>query len=91
MDIRSFFSPFSQAFLTIAEDILLEPNHYTLGTARENIIKALDGFNNAITLYRENPIDLFPLNKVGGTALRSDEQQILVDAPYLDLAIPGTK
>lgn len=51
LDIRSFFSPFSQAFLTIAEDICLKPQHYSVGTARENVIKALDGFNNAITLY----------------------------------------
>jgi hypothetical protein len=56
LDLKNFFTPLSKGFLTIIEDIILNPINYTIGTARENVIKALDGFNNAMLLYRENPV-----------------------------------
>lgn len=84
LDIKNFFSPISKAFLTISEDIILHPYNYSVPIARENLIKALDGFNNAMMLYWENPSEVNPLYKVGGTALGSDEMLDLVDAPYLD-------
>jgi hypothetical protein len=35
----------------VVEDITKYPENYSIGTSRENVIKALDGFNNAIMLY----------------------------------------
>ena len=91
IDIWNFFSPISKAFLTVAEDIILHPYNYFVSSAWENLIKALDGFNNAMMLYRENPSNVPAMYKVGGTALGKDEILDLVDAPYLDQPKKGTK
>lgn len=92
MDIWNYFSPISKAFLTIVEDIILHPYNYLVSSARENMIKALDGFNNAMMMFRENPSEMHPMYKVGGTALgNKDEAITLVDAPYLDPPSKVTK
>jgi len=76
----------------VVEDITKYPENYSIGTSRENVIKALDGFNNAIMLYWESPTgELHPMYKVGGTALGGEEMLDLVDAPYLDPPPPWMK
>ena len=66
----------------ICLDILNVPQNYSIETSRENIIKALEGFNRAIDFENQNPED-HEMYGIGGTALGGSQTLELVEAPYL--------
>ena len=49
--MQAFYMPLSHSFFALLEDVLNNIQNFTIGSARENIIKALDGFNTAIELF----------------------------------------
>lgn len=51
-------------------------------SAREDLINALEGFNSAMILKREQG-DIHDMYKIGGTAFGDNEELQVVDPPYL--------
>lgn len=80
--INFFFSPLAQTFLILAEEIVTKCDLYTTESAREDLINALEGFNSAMILKREQG-DVHDMYKIGGTAFGGDEELQVVDSPYL--------
>lgn len=80
--INFFFSPLAQTFLILAEEIVCKSNLYTVESAREDLINALEGFNSAMTLKRDQG-DIHDMYKIGGTAFGDNEELQVVDPPYL--------
>lgn len=80
--INFFFSPLAQTFLILSEEIVFKPDLYTIESAREDLINALEGFNSAMILKREQG-DIHDMYKIGGTAFGGDEELQVVDPPYL--------
>jgi Dullard-like phosphatase family protein len=80
--INFFFSPLAQTFLILSEEIVWKPELYSIESAREDLINALEGFNSAMILKREQG-DIHDMYKIGGTAFGDNEDLQIVDPPYL--------
>lgn len=80
--INFFFSPLAQTFLILAEEIVCKCELYSVESAREDLINALEGFNSAMILKREQG-DIHDMYKIGGTAFGDHEELQVVDPPYL--------
>lgn len=80
--INFFFSPLAQTFLILAEEIVCKCDLYVVESAREDLINALEGFNSAMILKREQG-DIHDMYKIGGTAFGDGEELEVIDPPYL--------
>jgi Dullard-like phosphatase family protein len=80
--INFFFSPLAQTFLILSEEIVYKCDLYTVESAREDLINALEGFNSAMILKREQG-DIHDMYKIGGTAFGDNDDLQIVDPPYL--------
>jgi Dullard-like phosphatase family protein len=80
--INFFFSPLAQTFLILSEEIVYKCELYSIESAREDLINALEGFNSAMILRREQN-DIHDMYKIGGTAFGDNEELQIIDPPYL--------
>mmetsp|Transcript_4980 Transcript_4980/g.4226 ORF Transcript_4980/g.4226 Transcript_4980/m.4226 type:complete len:208 (+) Transcript_4980:755-1378(+) len=80
--INFFFSPLAQTFLILSEEIVIKCHLYTVESAREDLINALEGFNSAMILKREQG-NVHDMYKIGGTAFGGNEELQVIDPPYL--------
>lgn len=55
---------------------------FTVESSREHLINALEGFESAISIQKEQG-DVHDLYKIGGTAFGDDEELQVIDPPYL--------